>query len=130
MRQDRTAVAHPEERPAVDETVIEQLAGITDRQGFSVLGELLNAFLSAVPERLEALDRAVIAQDLEAVGDQAHALTGSAASFGARGMTDLCRQLRVAADKGDVDAARERVRELGAEFLRVRAWLVSFRSRA
>jgi hypothetical protein len=65
MSQDRTAVAGPdemsgrdigdaaepvEERPAVDDTVIEQLATITDGQGFSVLGELLNAFLSAMPE--------------------------------------------------------------------------------
>ena len=130
MRQDRGAVAHPEDRPAVDETIIEQLASITDGQGFSVLGELLNAFLGAVPGRLEALDRAVATKDTKAVGDQAHSLTGSAASFGARGMADLCRELRAVADQGDVDAARELVGDLRAEFLRVRAWLVSFRSRA
>jgi HPt (histidine-containing phosphotransfer) domain-containing protein len=130
MRQDRTAVADAEDRPAVDETIIEQLASITDGQGFSVLGELLNAFLGAVPGRLVALDRAVASEDLEAVADQAHSLTGSAASFGARGMADMCRELRTAADKGNVDASRELVRELRAEFLRVRAWLLSFRSRA
>ena len=113
---------------AVDETVIEQLACITDAQGFSVLGELLNAFLTAVPTRLDALDRAVVGGDLVAVGDQAHALTGSTASFGARGMADLCRHLRVAADLGDVEAAGAAVRELHAEFLRVRSWLVAFRS--
>ncbi|HEV2761199.1 MAG TPA: Hpt domain-containing protein [Acidimicrobiales bacterium] len=129
MRQDRTAVAHREDRPAVDETIIEQLASITDGQGFSVLGELLNAFLGAVPGRLQALERAVAAEDLEAVGDQAHSLTGSAASFGARGMADLCRELRVASDRGDVDAARRLVQDLRAEFNRVRAWLVGFRSR-
>lgn len=130
MRQDGTAVAHPEDRPAVDETVIEQLAGITDGQGFSVLGELLNAFLGAVPGRLEALDRAVAAADLQAVSDQAHALTGSAASFGARAMADLCRELRSVAGTGDVDAARRVVVAVQAEFLRVRAWLVNFRSPA
>lgn len=144
MRQDRSAVAHPEERPkagdeetgeppsdlpAVDETVIEQLASITDGQGFSVLGELLNAFLGAVPGRLEALDRQVTAGNLPAVGQQAHALTGSAASFGARGMADLCRQLRVAADEGDGEGARRLVDALHAEFLKVRAWLVNFRGR-
>ena len=144
MRQDRSAVVHPEERPmadgedtgepppdvpAVDETVIEQLASITDGQGFSVLGELLNAFLGAVPGRLEALQREVTAGDLVAVGQQAHALTGSAASFGARGMADLCRELRVAADKGDRDRAGRIVEDLHAEFLKVRAWLVTFRGR-
>ena len=144
MRQDRTAVAQPDamsgrdigeadgpvgEHPPVDETVIEQLATITDGQGFSVLGELLNAFLSAVPGRLETLDRAATSGDLVAVSDQAHALTGSAASVGARGMADLCRQLRVAAQAGDHAATLRLVGALHAEFLRVRAWLVTFRDR-
>ena len=144
MTQDRTAVAHPdelsgrdiggvegsaEEESTVDETVIEQLASITDGQGFSVLGELLNAFLAAVPGRLEALDRAATAGDLVAVSDQAHALTGSAASFGARGMADLCRKLRVAAQQGDHAGAESLVVAIHAEFLRVRAWLVTFRDR-
>ena len=130
MRQDGTAVAHPGDRPVVDETVIEQLASITDGQGLSVLGELLNAFLGAVPGRLEALDRAVAEEDLQAVADQAHSLTGSAASFGARGMADLCRELRTVAGAGDIGAARRLVEALRAEFIQVRAWLVSFRSRA
>lgn len=143
MRQDRTAVAQPEGMPGgdtgegdgpveegpVDQTVIEQLATITDGQGFSVLGELLNAFLAAVPGRLEALDRAATAGDMAAVSDQAHSLTGSAASFGARGMATLCRQLRVAAQSGDHEVTKELVVALHAEFLRVRAWLVTFRDR-
>ena len=141
MTQDRTAVAHlqegpgvdqsagAEEHPAVDEAVIEQLASITDAQGFSVLGELLNAFLGAVPGRLEALDRAVAAQDPTALADQAHALTGSSASFGARGMANLCRELRAASERSDLEAAGRLVGALHAEFLRVRAWLVNFGSR-
>lgn len=143
MTQDRTAVARPEAMPGedlgedgpvdegpVDTAVIEQLATITDGQGFSVLGELLHAFLSAVPGRLEALDRAATAGDLPAVSDQAHSLTGSAASFGARGMAALCRQLRVAAQHGDHEDTKQLVVALHAEFLRVRAWLVAFRDRA
>ncbi|MDQ4090745.1 MAG: Hpt domain-containing protein [Actinomycetota bacterium] len=137
MRQVRAAVSHPEDEagepppdlPAVDETVIEQLASITDGQGYSVLGELLNAFLSAVPGRLESLEREVTAGDLVAVGQQAHALTGSAASFGARRMADLCRELRVVADEGDHAGAREVVEAVHAEFMKVRAWLVTFRGR-
>ena len=144
MTQDRTAVAHPdaltgrdigevdgsaEKEPSVDQTVIEQLATITDGQGFSVLGELLNAFLAGVPGRLEALDRAAAAGDLVAVSDQAHALTGSTASFGARRMATLCRQLRVAAQNGDESGVRRLVGDLHDEFLTVRAWLVTFRDR-
>ncbi len=117
------------DRTAVDETIIEQLAAITDGQGYSVLGELLSAFLGAVPGRLAALDQAVAAGDLVAVADHAHALTGSTASFGARGMADLCRELRAAAEQDDIEAARPLVEALHAEFRPVRAWLVSFRSR-
>ncbi len=122
---DETVVAPP----AVDEIVIEQLASITDGQGHSVLGELLGAFLGAVPDRLDAIDRAASAGEMVAVADQAHALTGSAASFGARGMADLCRKLRVAAQGGDQEATRRLVSALHAEFPRVRAGLVAFRSR-
>jgi HPt (histidine-containing phosphotransfer) domain-containing protein len=144
MREDRSAIAHPDDRPLgggqgagapptdappVDETVIEQLASITDGQGYSVLGELLNAFLSAVPGRLDALDREVTAGNLMAIGQQAHALTGSAASFGARGMAELCRELRTVADEGNLDRARQVVDALHSEFLKVRAWLVTFRGR-
>jgi HPt (histidine-containing phosphotransfer) domain-containing protein len=63
------------------------------------------------------------------VGQQAHALTGSAASFGARRMADLCRELRVVADEGDHAGARQVVEALHAEFMKVRAWLVTFRGR-
>ena len=133
MREDRAVDigigdAPATEGPAVDQTIIEQLASITDSQGFSVLGELLNAFLAAVPVRLEALDRAVIRGDLGAVADQAHALTGSAASFGAKGMAGLCRELRTAAREGDAAAVGHLVRAVHREFAEVRSWLVDFRS--
>lgn len=123
-----TGEATATEEPAVDETVIEQLASITDAEGFSVLGELLNAFLTTVPARLDALDEALAAGNLAAVADQAHALTGSSASFGARGMAELCREVRAAAVRGDLEAARPPVGALHHEFLRVRSWLVAFRS--
>ena len=115
------------EASAVDQAILEQLASITDSQGFSVLGELLNAFLAAVPVRLETLDRAVTRGDLGAVADQAHALTGSAASFGARGMANLCRELRTAAKDADGEAVGNLVRAVHTEFAEVRAWLVNFR---
>ncbi len=117
------------ERSPVDETVIEQLASITDGQGLSVLSELLNAFLLAVPARLDALRKAVTNGDLTAVAQQAHSLTGSAASFGARGMADQCRLLRAAADRGDLDVSRVLVGAVLDEFVRVRSWLIAFGSR-
>jgi HPt (histidine-containing phosphotransfer) domain-containing protein len=117
------------EEPAVDVAVIEQLATITDAEGFSVLGELLNAFLSAAPSRLETLDRALADGNRAALADQAHALTGSAASFGARGMADLCRRLRAAAQAGDAAACRPLVADLHTEFGRVRASLMGYAGR-
>jgi HPt (histidine-containing phosphotransfer) domain-containing protein len=117
------------EEPAVDVAVIEQLATITDAEGFSVLGELLNAFLAAAPTRLESLDRALADDDRATLADQAHALTGSSASFGARGMADLCRRLRAAAQQGDVGACGPLVGSLHTEFGRVRASLMVYAGR-
>jgi HPt (histidine-containing phosphotransfer) domain-containing protein len=122
------AGGRPDE-PPVDVAVIEQLATITDSQGFSVLGELLGAFLGAAPGRLDALDRATAAGDLVGVADQAHALTGSSASFGARGMAALCRKIRAAAEQGDLEAVGPLLRSLHAEFLRVRAALAELTRR-
>jgi HPt (histidine-containing phosphotransfer) domain-containing protein len=133
MREDAavgTDTGAPDEEAVVDQTIIEQLASITDSEGFSVLGELLSAFLAAVPVRLETLDRAVAGDDLGAVADQAHALTGSAASFGARGMAALCRELRVAAKDGDTENVARLARAVHGEFAEVRAWLMAFRSAA
>lgn len=119
----------PRRQPTVDLEVIEQLAGITDAHGASVLGELLGAFLSAVPIRLDSLAQAAGAADFGAVADQAHALTGSAASFGARAMADLCRAVGVAAHAGDREATTRLVEALHAEFVLVSAWLMAYRER-
>lgn len=108
----------------IDATVIDQLASITNAEGFSVLSELLHAFLAAAPLRLDALDQAVASGDFAGVAQQAHALTGSSASFGARGMAALCRQLREAAERDDIDATRALVGSLHTEYGRVRASLV------
>jgi HPt (histidine-containing phosphotransfer) domain-containing protein len=120
------AIAAPAMDPAViDPAVIDQLASITDAQGLSVLGELLQAFLAAAPARLEAIDHAVTAADLAGVAEQAHALTGSSASFGATGMASLCRRLRATAEDHDVEGSGALVLSLHAEFARVRSSLVT-----
>jgi len=110
---------------AVDVAVIDQLASITNSEGLSVLSELLHAFLGAVPTRLDALDAAVTRGDLAGAAHQAHALTGSSASFGARGMATLCRQLRAAAENGDGPQTGMLMRSLYAEYGRVRASLTT-----
>ncbi|MDQ6726275.1 MAG: Hpt domain-containing protein [Actinomycetota bacterium] len=109
----------------IDAAVIDQLASITDAEGLSVLGELLQAFLAAAPARLEAIDHALAGADLAGVGEQAHALTGSSASFGATGMASLCRRLRATAEEDDVDGSRALVVSLHTEFGRVRSSLVT-----
>lgn len=109
----------------IDSVVIDQLASITNSEGLSVLSELLHAFLGAVPTRLDILDRAVAGGDLTVVAHQAHALTGSSASFGARGMAALCRQLRAAAEDGDAELAGAVVAGLHTEYGRVRASLMT-----
>lgn len=116
--------------PVIDADVIAQLASITDSSGVSVLRELLQAFLSAAPGRIDALDHAVRARDLGAVADEAHALTGSSASFGARGLAALCRQLRAAAEHDDLQETRALVERVRSEYQRVQASLLDLSASA
>ena len=115
----------PDDDDVIDCAVIDQLASITNSEGMSVLSELLHAFLGAVPARLDAIEKAVADCDLAGVAHQAHALTGSSASFGARGMANTCRRLRAAAEDDDVEESRMLGGDLHAEYVLVRASLVS-----
>lgn len=108
----------------VDPAVIAQLATITDGAGASVLAELVDAFLATAPTRVRGLDAAVASGDRAAVAHSAHALAGSAASFGARAMAARCRQLWATAERGNLEAAKPLLRDLHVELDRVRASLL------
>ncbi len=63
------------------------------------------AFEQTLPERMEALYRAIHARDWDELGRLAHTLKGTAGSFGYHGVTHAARELEQAAKHGDMALA-------------------------
>ena len=57
------------------------------------LGELVELFVSEVPDRIAMLEKAWAARDLEALGCAAHQLKGAAGSYGFEGLTPSLHRL-------------------------------------
>jgi HPt (histidine-containing phosphotransfer) domain-containing protein len=75
--------------------------------------------------RLEGLRNALREEDAVSLARLAHAMKGSAANLGARGMAAICADVEACAAEGDLKAAPVRVGALDQEFDRVRSALVT-----
>lgn len=118
-----------EEAPAgelvVDDTVLDQVALISDVDGVSVLRELVTVFISTSLHRMSTMEAALARGDLDQVGLEAHALAGGAGSLGAQRVAGLCRSLHAAATARDCGASRSLLDEIDHEFGRARALLLA-----
>jgi CheY-like chemotaxis protein/HPt (histidine-containing phosphotransfer) domain-containing protein len=63
---------------------------------------VIELFLRLAPQQIEALLGAARAADPQQVRAMSHKLKGSAASLGARGLSDLCAQLQEDAERGEI----------------------------
>ena len=73
----------------LDPEMLAELAELSKTSGGNVMRELVEAFLTQLPERITALKAAIAADDLKALASTAHAMAG-AASLGARRYAALC----------------------------------------
>ena len=71
--------------------------------------------LSEVSRRLANLEQAKRSADLSAVSDEAHALKGSASTFGAIRLSKIAQTIEFACKAGDKDVAEEQMPLLVAE---------------
>ena len=77
-----------------------------------VFGEWIGAFLQTAPERIEAMRDALAAGDAPTLKEEAHALKGSGANLGARGMVEACIRIQQGAEKGDLEEAASSLADL------------------
>ncbi|MCJ0761704.1 response regulator [Variovorax terrae] len=85
-----------------------------DDEDRSMTREVVTLFMSDAPQRLQAIEAAIAANDVEALSRAAHALKGAAGNVGALAIQAACSRLEVETKTGPVlpaDAA-ERVAEL------------------
>ncbi|WP_416898187.1 MAG: Hpt domain-containing protein [Minwuia sp.] len=93
-----------QEAPVLDDGMLSELAGGADG---SVVSSLVEGFLEESEERIRAIRRAVAADNIEAIGFQAHALKSTAATYGAMRLGEMAAALERMAKTGDSSTARE-----------------------
>jgi PAS domain S-box-containing protein len=91
--------------------------------GPDALAELTRTFLDDSERLLAELRESVEAERVDEVRRHAHTLKSTAASFGATELSELSRRLEEQAHAGSIDAGRDLVTVITAEFARVRTAL-------
>jgi len=103
-------------RAAVDALVIQDLRQSLGHGGQAVFRELVDVFLDDAPLSLQGIRAAASAGDAELFGRAAHRLKGSAASFGADRLTELCATAEALGAAHDLDRATELVGLISEEY--------------
>jgi CheY-like chemotaxis protein/HPt (histidine-containing phosphotransfer) domain-containing protein len=106
--------------PAALERLREMAAGDA---GF--LKEMFETFLADAPGMLAEMRQALEQGDAATLRRAAHTLKSNSADFGAKALSDLCRELEMMGKAGTLDGAVEKVTSVEAEWGRVRAVLES-----
>jgi CheY-like chemotaxis protein/HPt (histidine-containing phosphotransfer) domain-containing protein len=96
------------------------LAGLRELGDADLLTELVNLFIADVPPQLASLREAMESGDASSVKRVAHTLKGSCGNMGAQRMAAICAKLQDIGASGDLTRAPELLKQLEAEFERVR----------
>jgi len=91
----------------------------------ALLDELLGLFLEDCPPKLDALHRAAEQEDMETVHGLGHAMKGAAANLSLGPIREAAYRVECAGKEGRVADARNAVKELDAEFERLKKFLSS-----
>jgi len=88
--------------------------------------ELIATFLSDMEPHISALYRLVVEQDAEGVRAEAHAVKGSSANAGAKGMLELSNRLEIMGVSGEMESAPQVLENLKLEFEQVKHYFLSY----
>jgi len=102
----------------LDAATIAELQDLSEATGNDVLRNLVEAFLAELPQRVTALESALLAEDLHALARAAHAMR-SAAGMGAMRYANLCAAVERHALRGERSEALSLARTLVAESQRI-----------
>ena len=104
--------------PALDAALARLEETVGDRE---FVAELIGDFLDGLPAQLSAM------RDAEELHRVAHTLKSNAATFGAEGLAEVCRELEQAARAPDPVDARELIARVEAEAARAESALAAAR---
>ena len=112
---------------SLPETDVAALDRLRRFGGGSLLDKMIELYLVAAPERIEAAARAHAAGDAEGAERALHSLKSSSAQLGAVRMQRLSEQGEVLARAGALDEVGPLTSALEEELARVRVWLLGAR---
>jgi HPt (histidine-containing phosphotransfer) domain-containing protein len=108
------------EPPVLDVLVMAAIRALGVPGEPDVYAEVARLFLTDVPIHLFALGAAIAADRIEAVGQIAHRLRGSALEMGALRMAPVCGAIEHGARSGSLEHAAEQADRLACEFASAR----------
>jgi len=100
---------------------------LVETVGADFIDELLGVFFGDAPKQIEAMRAALAAADAEVFQRAAHSLKSNAASFGARHLAALARELEMLGKARALDGAGPRLEEFVAEYARAEQALRAIR---
>jgi HPt (histidine-containing phosphotransfer) domain-containing protein len=125
---DTSFLARPATIPAeqlLDQTILAELRDMPPSDGVSMLHELINLFLDAVPKRIGQIRES--SNNPAQLSFHAHALKSMSLNLGAKRVVEISRQLEESARSGDLSSVSNLLLELDAAFLQTKAALLPLR---
>ncbi len=108
----------------IDPATFDELAALGGNEEF--LENLTQIFLKTGEQKIDSIEKAMVAKNYVLVSELAHALKGSAGQIGANAMMELCNRMSHIGPAGLVEEGTHYVQVLKEEFDRVRAALQMF----
>jgi PAS domain S-box-containing protein len=102
------------QKPAIDETVIETLKSMDDDNSF--LNEMITVYLEETPPIIADMKKGLETKDRELFIRSAHTLKSSSASVGAMVLSDLSKELEMMGNNGGLKGAQEKTKIVEQEF--------------
>ncbi len=114
----------------VDLAKLDELRALDRRGHEGFLKKIGTIFLRDAQVRLTEIERAMNAREAGAVVMAAHALKGSCSYLGALRLGELCRDMEMKADQGDLESGSRAVEEIRSELAAVSAVLTEEMNKA
>jgi CheY-like chemotaxis protein len=118
--------SHPLEQPPetiLDRSALQDILQLDPHEGTALLSEVVTSYLEDACKLLQTLKASSLQGDLSTLQRAAHTLKSTSAMLGATQLADLCRELETQARMGTLEQVAPKVRQLEAEYDRVKASL-------